>query len=139
VLDTLGGFDAGLTDQECLVTVHRNKTAALLRASCRLGAICAGADEPQLEVLTTYGESVGLMFQIVDDVLDVTQTTEHLGKAAQKDVGQGKLTYPQVMGIEGSRSEILRLRTAADAALELLGNRATPLRDLCAYMAVRTR
>lgn len=139
VLDTLGGFEPGLADHQRLVTVHRNKTAALLRASCRMGAICAGGNDAQIKALTSYGESIGLMFQAVDDLLDVTQTTEHLGKAAQKDAAQGKLTYPEVLGVEGSRAEINRLHAAADASLESLGSGASPLRDLCAYMAVRTR
>ena len=139
VLDTLGGFEEGLTDHQRLVTVHRHKTAALFRASCRMGAICGKADPDQLAALTRYGEAIGLMFQAVDDLLDVTQTTEHLGKAVDKDAAQGKLTYPEVLGVETTRSEIQRLHTAANEALAPFGGRGDALRDLCAYLAVRTR
>jgi len=119
--------------------VHRHKTGALIRASCRMGARCGGAGQAALERLTEFGEAVGLMYQIVDDLLDVTQTTEHLGKTAGKDAGRDKLTYPAVHGIEGSRREIERLRRAAFDALAPLGPPAEPLRTLCDRLAVRTR
>jgi geranylgeranyl pyrophosphate synthase len=122
-----------------LLRVHRNKTGGLVRASCRMGARCGRADEPALRRLTEFGEAVGLMYQIVDDLLDVTQTTEHLGKAAGKDAGRHKLTYPAVHGVEGSRREIERLRRAAADALAPLGPPADPLRRLCDWLAVRTR
>ena len=89
--------------------------------------------------ITGYGEAIGLMFQAVDDVLDVTQTTSHLGKNAHKDADQGKLTYPGLLGLEASRREIQKLRAAACSALEPLGPEAEPLLQLCQYMAARTR
>lgn len=147
VYDTLGGFPPGLSDSGHLELVHRNKTGMLIRAACRMGAISAidqmtpgHIDNPVLlSAITSYAEAVGLMFQIVDDLLDVTQTTHHLGKKAGKDAEAGKLTYPGVFGIEHSRSEVRRLHAASLAALEPLGPSAEPLRVLSSYMAVRTR
>ncbi len=139
VFDTLPGPDSSSTARERLELVHRNKTGALIRCACRMGALVGGADARALASATAYAESIGLMFQIVDDVLDVTQTTEHLGKTAGKDAEQGKLTYPAVLGLAASRAEVDRLRAAAHRALEPLGAAADPLRDLCDWVAVRTR
>lgn len=139
VHDTLGGFPADLSDEQKLERTHRNKTGALLRCSCRLGAICASADENQLRALTDYGEAIGLMYQIVDDLLDITQTSEHLGKATGKDLSAGKITYPGLHGIEESRKEIDRLHDIARKALTPLGPAAGGLADLCDFMAVRSR
>ncbi len=139
VYDTLGGFDAALDPVQRLRTTHRHKTAALIRGSCRMGAMCGGADAAQLEALSRYGEAIGLMFQVVDDLLDETQTTEQLGKATGKDRHQGKLTYPGIMGIERSRAEVKRLHDAALGALEGLGPPAEHLRVLCGFLAVRRK
>jgi geranylgeranyl pyrophosphate synthase len=139
VYDTLGGFPPGLTKPQQLELVHRNKTAALIRAACRLGAFCAEATPEDLAALTGYGESVGMMFQSVDDLLDVTATAEHIGKATGKDVQAGKLTYPGVHGTDASRTEVRRLRDEAHDALAPLGRAAEHLLELCDYMAVRTR
>ena len=89
--------------------------------------------------ITTFAESVGLMFQVVDDLLDVTQTSDHLGKASGKDAAAGKLTYPGELGVDGARAEVERLRTAAMSALHPLGESAEPLRRITSYLAVRTR
>ncbi len=139
VYDTLPQFSPDVSPLERLRTIHRHKTGALIRAACRMGALHGCAGERQLQSLTTYGQSIGLMFQVVDDLLDVTQTTEHLGKKAGKDIDAGKLTYPGVLGVDASRAEVQRLRDEAIHALESLGEAAQPLRDLCDYMAVRTR
>lgn len=141
VYDTLGGFAPGLTEAQKLELVHRNKTGALIRASCRMGALSAGprCTSASLEALTTYGEAIGLMFQIVDDLLDVEQTASHTGKATGKDAALGKLTYPGVMGVEASRREIARLRDVALGSLKEFGAGAGPLVELCEYLAVRTR
>ncbi len=140
VLDTVGGFtDPKQTELDRLHMVHRSKTGALLRGACRMGAIGAGATEPQLNALTQFGEAMGLMFQIVDDLLDVTQTAEHTGKATGKDQQAGKLTFPGLLGIEGSRREVARLQEASLGAIATLGAAAQPLRDLCVAMAVRTK
>jgi geranylgeranyl diphosphate synthase type II len=139
VYDTLPSFDREAGALEHLQTIHRHKTGALIRASCRSGAICGGASEGQLEELTEFGEAIGLMFQIVDDLLDVTQTTEHLGKTAGKDVDQEKLTYPSLIGIDDSRREVERLQARALAALDSVGPGANALRKLCDYLTVRTK
>ena len=139
VYDTLGGFPPGLTRSRQLDLVHRNKTAALIRAACRLGAFCGAASPTVVDALTDYGEAIGIMFQIVDDLLDVTETAEHIGKATGKDIQAGKLTYPGVCGTEQSRKEVQRLRDEAHLALGPLGPVAEHLLELCDYMAVRTR
>lgn len=143
VYDSLPEFEASLSDQQRLELIHRNKTGALIRASCRMGAMVgsfgkSSADDP-VAALTTFGEALGLMFQIVDDLLDVTQTTEQLGKAAGKDEDHGKLTYPGVMGIDASRSEIERLRQQCHDVLAPWGENAGQLLALCDYMAVRQK
>jgi len=139
VYDTLPGFSDSIDPMQRLNTIHSNKTGALIRASCRMGAMCGKADEQQMDDITRYGESIGLMFQVVDDLLDVTQTTEHLGKTAGKDADQQKLTFPAVVGVEASRREVSRLRREAINALSTFGTPAQPLRDLCEYLAVRTK
>lgn len=139
VYDTLGGFEERLTPREKIVLVHRNKTGALLRASCRMGAMCGTANPASLDSITAYGDAVGLMFQIVDDLLDVLGTHEETGKRTGKDAEKGKLTYPGVLGVEGSRAEVVKLEKAALAAIAPLGGNARSLADLAAYMAVRTK
>ncbi|MDP6151931.1 MAG: polyprenyl synthetase family protein [Phycisphaeraceae bacterium] len=139
VYDTLPDFDNCMTDIQKLQTIHHNKTGALIRCSGRRGALAGDADDSQLHAIMTYAESLGLMFQVVDDLLDVTQSTDHLGKAAGKDVDAGKLTYPGVLGIDASRREVARLRDVALSAIEPLGGPADPLRQICEFFAVRTR
>jgi geranylgeranyl diphosphate synthase type II len=139
VYDTLPEPEAPEDAAARLLRIHRHKTGALIRASCRMGALCGGAGAAQLERITRYGDAIGLMYQVIDDLLDVTQTTEHLGKTAGKDVDQCKLTYPALYGVEGSRNEAVRLREEALAALDTIGVEADPLRQLCDYLAVRTR
>jgi geranylgeranyl diphosphate synthase, type II len=139
VYDTLGGFDEAISEQDRLHLIHRNKTGALLRASCRMGAMCGGATPAQLDDLTRFGDAMGLMFQIVDDLLDVTQSAEHIGKATGKDHAAGKITFPGVMGIDVSRREVERLREESHRALASLGSAAQPLHDVCDEMAVRTK
>jgi geranylgeranyl diphosphate synthase type II len=139
VHDTLGGFPEGLDEPAKLRLIHTNKTGALIRASIRMGALCAHPLPSALSALSRYADAVGLMFQIVDDLLDVTQTTEHLGKKAGKDQCAGKLTYPGVLGVENSRNEVARLRVEAIAAIAPLGPQAGALRDLAEYLAVRSR
>jgi geranylgeranyl diphosphate synthase type II len=139
VCDTTPAFPADLPPLERLRTTHRLKTGALIRAACRMGAISAGAGDEALERLGSFGSAVGLMFQIVDDLLDVTQSTEHLGKTARKDERQAKLTYPALVGIEGSLEEVERLCREALARIEPFGARARPLAELCERLAARTR
>jgi geranylgeranyl pyrophosphate synthase len=139
VLDTIPGGAVYESARERLLDTHRNKTGALILAACRAGALSGGASGARLEALSDFGEAVGLMFQVVDDLLDVTETTEHLGKTAGKDAAQEKLTYPALFGVEESRREVRRLRDQALAALAPLGESAAPLRDLCDYLSDRRR
>jgi len=139
VYDTLHPFEESVAPEQRLQTIHRHKTGALIRAACRIGGMCGGANDGQLRRITGFGEAIGLMFQVVDDLLDVTQTTEHLGKTAGKDEEQRKLTYPAVIGLEASRREVRRLHREALACLAGLGERARALVQLCDYLAVRTR
>jgi geranylgeranyl pyrophosphate synthase len=107
-----------------LVQVHRGKTGALIRASCGLGALAAEAPAEQVEALRQYGADIGLAFQVADDVLDVTGTSEDLGKTAGKDVATAKSTYVRLLGVEGARTEAQRL---AQAALDHLTKAVAPI------------
>jgi geranylgeranyl diphosphate synthase type II len=113
-----------------LDSIHRAKTGALLRASVRMGAIYSGASEQQLNALTKFGEHIGLAFQIVDDLLDVEQSSEALGKTAGKDAQQKKITFPAVYGIERSREMAEQERLEAHLALQMFDERAERLREL---------
>jgi geranylgeranyl diphosphate synthase type II len=113
-----------------LESIHRAKTGALLRASVRMGAIYAGAAAHQLAALTSFGEHIGLAFQIVDDILDVEQSSEALGKTAGKDAAQQKITFPAVYGVERSREMAEEERLAAHLALQPFDDRAQRLREL---------
>jgi geranylgeranyl diphosphate synthase, type II len=115
---------------ELLDRIHHAKTGALLRASVRMGGICAGASEAQLEALSRYGEHAGLAFQIVDDVLDVEESSEALGKTAGKDAAQGKITFPAVYGIERSRQMAAEECARAHEALLPFGERAQRLHEI---------
>jgi len=138
VYDTFPEDDDAPTPRAQLEQIHRNKTGALLRACCRMGAMAGGADDAQLAAISAYAEAIGLMFQVVDDLLDVTGSSEELGKTPGKDAAQGKLTYPALLGIEATRAEVQRLRQQAQDALRPLGDQAHGLAALCDYMAVRT-
>src|SRR5579872_2651766 len=120
-----------------LESIHRAKTGALLRASVRMGAIYAGADDSQLAALSCFGEHIGLAFQIVDDLLDVEQPSEALGKTAGKDAQQKKITFPAVYGLERSRAMAEQERLAALHALRTFGNRAEHLLQLADLVVQR--
>jgi len=139
VYDTLGGLDQGLDARQRVEAIHRCKTGALIRAACRMGAIAGDADAGTLERISRYGAAVGLMFQVVDDLLDVTQSTEHTGKATGKDMTAGKITFPGQLGLDATRAEIRRLHAEARTAVEPLGGDGARLLDLCDYLAVRTK
>jgi len=113
-----------------LESIHRAKTGALLRASLRLGALYAGADDAQYRALSCYGEHVGLAFQIVDDILDVEESSEALGKTAGKDAAQHKITFPAVYGLPESRRMAAEECARAHAVLEPFGDRAARLHEL---------
>ena len=144
---TVGGMIAGQVhdmegqgkhpDAALLEAIHTAKTGALLRASLRMGGIYAGASEEQLNALSCYGEHVGLAFQIVDDVLDVEQSSEALGKTAGKDAQQKKITFPAVYGLERSREMAERERLAAHLALRPLDEGAERLREIADWIVHR--
>ena len=117
--------------------IHENKTAALLTASVRLGAMAANASARQLTAITAFGRALGLAFQVIDDILDVTQTSEKLGKNAGKDIAAKKATYPAVIGLNKSRAEAKRLTSRADAALANFGRSADRLREIAKHLLAR--
>jgi geranylgeranyl diphosphate synthase, type II len=137
---TLGGMIGGqVADLEgegqqpeaaLLETIHRAKTGALLRASLRLGAIVAGAAQSEYEALSCYGEHIGLAFQIVDDILDVEESSAALGKTSGKDAQQHKITFPAVYGLEKSRLMAEAECARAHMVLESFGDRAAGLHEL---------
>jgi geranylgeranyl diphosphate synthase type II len=135
VLDLEGeGKKLGKRD---LVRIHEAKTAALLTASVRLGAMAANATPGKLEALTTFGYNLGLAFQVIDDILDVTQSTEMLGKTAGKDEAVDKSTYPAVLGLDASRKEAVRLTRKALKALEEFGTKGRRLEQIARYLLER--
>jgi geranylgeranyl diphosphate synthase type II len=117
--------------------VHESKTAALLTTSIKLGGMCVGASPEQVRALHTFGWDTGLAFQIIDDILDVTQTTEKLGKSAGKDLTSEKSTYPALLGLQASRNEAHRLTNEAMHALDVFGEKAVRLRQLAEHLLNR--
>ncbi len=122
---------------ELLDSIHRAKTGALLRASVRMGGIAAGGDERQIEALSKYGEHVGLAFQIVDDILDVEESSEALGKTAGKDAAQGKITFPAVYGLEASREMAQEQCRLSHEALSPFGDGARRLHEIADLIVQR--
>ena len=126
-------------DAQTLEYIHRSKTGALLTASVVTGGMYAGASEAQIAGLRSFGENIGLAFQIVDDVLDVTQTSEQLGKTAGKDTAHDKATYPALFGVEASLKKADELVAQADAALDQFGDRAATLREIAKFLVERKK
>ena len=124
-------------DLAALQALHAAKTGALITASCRMGAVAARAGADRLEAVTRYGRALGLAFQIVDDILDVTSTPEQLGKGTNKDAGRGKNTYPSLMGLPASQNEANRQLDLATAALGALGPVAEGLSSLARFVVER--
>ncbi len=124
---------------ELLETIHRAKTGALLKASVRMGALCAGARDEQREALSRYGRHIGLAFQIVDDLLDVEQPSEMLGKTAGKDARQNKITFPAVYGLPASHRMAEQQLAAALRELEPFGPRGRRLRELAELIVRRQK
>jgi geranylgeranyl diphosphate synthase, type II len=124
-------------DAALLESIHRAKTGALLRASVRMGAIYAGATPGQLAALSAFGEHIGLAFQMIDDILDVEESSEALGKTAGKDAQQQKITFPAVYGLAESRRMAEAERLKAHAVLDSLGERAHRLRELADLIVQR--
>ncbi len=119
--------------------IHERKTSALLCCAVRLGGMSANCTAAQLAALTRFGYNVGLAFQVIDDILDVTQPTEKLGKTSGKDAKARKATYPAILGLEKSRMVAERLTKRAFAALEPFGERATALVALADFLLKRDR
>ena len=125
------------TDRAQLRYIHENKTAAILTTSVRLGAMSANASVKQLAAMTRFGRALGLAFQVIDDILDVTQTSEKLGKSAGKDIAAKKATYPAVIGLDQSRLEARRLTRQAHKSLSTFGAKAEALHALSNYLLER--
>jgi len=119
--------------------IHMNKTAEMFAASTAMGAIAGGATDQQLTAMIEYGMKIGLGFQIADDLLDISASSDHLGKTVGKDAEQGKLTYPGLVGVEKSREIFERLTGEAVFALRIFGNRADVLRQLATELLNRTK
>ncbi|ADH85730.1 polyprenyl synthetase family protein [Desulfurivibrio alkaliphilus] len=124
---------------EQLQQIHRCKTGALITVAVQSGAIGGGADRRQYEALTSYGEQIGLAFQIVDDLLNVTGDSTTLGKAAGSDAARGKATYPALLGLEATRRQADEAVAGAITALNGFGEEAEPLRELARYIAARRK
>ena len=124
---------------EMVAAIHRAKTGALIRVSIVAGGVYAGATAEDQKRLTEFGTKAGLAFQIVDDILDMTQDSAHLGKTAGKDLASDKATWPAVFGIEASRRDADRLIREAFAALEPCGEAADGLKAVARYLVERTR
>lgn len=123
---------------ETLDFIHQHKTAALLEASVLSGALLAGASADQLQRLTQYAQNIGLAFQIVDDILDITATQDELGKTAGKDLQAQKVTYPSLWGLEPSRQKAQQLVDEAKASLMPFGDGARPLMAIAEYITARS-
>ncbi len=134
-LDCEGKPDVSL---ETLNFIHNHKTAALLEASVTSGAVLGGASEADLQRLSRYAQNIGLAFQIVDDILDITATQEELGKTAGKDLQAQKATYPSIWGLEESRRQAEHLIAGAKAELAEFGDKAAPLIALAEFITSRT-
>ncbi len=130
-----GSTQANLTD---LHRIHRMKTGALINAACRMGALAGKASPEALTQIDAYGKAIGLAFQIVDDILDVTATDEQMGKRTGKDANIGKLTYPSLLGMEASRKHLAQQVQITDQVVLNLGPRAKLLGELSHMMANRT-
>jgi geranylgeranyl diphosphate synthase type II len=124
---------------EILEYIHRSKTGALITASLVSGGIYGGGSDEQIEKLRTFGRAIGLAFQIVDDVLDVTQSSEQLGKTAGKDTATEKATYPSLFGIDESLKKADALIAEGSGALDSFGDRAATLKSLAAYLVERKK
>jgi geranylgeranyl pyrophosphate synthase len=139
VYDTLGGLPDHLAPYQQIEEIHRNKTGALIQCACEMGAICADATECEYQAISSFGSAIGLMFQIVDDLIDLHGSLEHVGKATGKDAGAGKTTYPGTIGVEESKVAIQELQKQAEIALSTLPSNAETLVSFNLWMAHRTR
>jgi geranylgeranyl diphosphate synthase type II len=126
-------------DRGILDFIHRHKTAALITASVRIGSILANAGKRKLQAMTRYGENIGLVFQIVDDILNVVGTTRETGKPVGSDSRKHKLTYPAVYGLESARKQTDVCLSNAIEALRVFSSGAEPLRQIAYYLVKRRK
>ncbi len=131
--------EEGRATAETVERIHRLKTGALIAVCFTMGSVCAAAAESRLEAMERIGRSIGLAFQIQDDVLDLTASTEELGKTAGKDVGTGKATWPALFGVEASRRRALELMEDALRDLHEIGSQSDALEDLLRRSVERRR
>jgi len=136
-LRDLAGEGAALSLDE-REAIHAAKTGALITGSARIGALAAGADEATIDAIDGYGRSIGLAFQIMDDVLDLTSTTGELGKTAGRDAALGKSTYPALLGVDGARKRAEALIDTGMAALDKAGLLTPELSQVANFMVTRT-
>jgi geranylgeranyl diphosphate synthase, type II len=123
--------------RETLEYIHRNKTAVFIRACVRAGAMLAGAPEGAIEKLSSYGDRVGLAFQVIDDILDEEGTTEQIGKDAGSDREKGKVTFPSIVGMAESKKYAKELIDKATSDVAFLGDKGTILTDLAEFIRIR--
>ncbi len=124
-------------DADLIDFIHLNKTAILIQAAIRMGAIAGNADEHELECLSIFGQKIGLAFQIEDDILDETSTDEVLGKPAGSDLAHHKMTYPAVHGMQASLEKACKLTGEAIASLDLLTRNTEALRAIAGFLVTR--
>jgi geranylgeranyl diphosphate synthase, type II len=134
-LECEGKADTTLEDLQWIQT---HKTATLLQVAVASGAILGGATPEQVQACEKFALNIGLAFQVADDILDVTQSTEQLGKTAGKDENTDKTTYPKLLGLDGARAEAERLVKEAKQSLEPFGDKAVPLLALADFIINRT-
>jgi geranylgeranyl diphosphate synthase type II len=148
LLGTYGMIGGEMTDIECegkevsleiVDYIHYHKTAALIEASLLVGSLLAGASEKDMEIIRNYGRSIGLAFQIVDDILDIVSTTEELGKDAGSDIEKGKATYPSIVGLEKSKERAKELYDESIRVLDGLSCDTGILRAIAAFIITRVK
>ncbi|MDQ6966843.1 MAG: polyprenyl synthetase family protein, partial [Mariprofundaceae bacterium] len=128
---------AGASGVQEVETIHTMKTGALLRYSCEAGALLAGADARKQEACSKFGEAIGLLFQITDDILDATASSEALGKSAGKDAAQGKATYVSLLGLEQAKQKAADTHCTALEAAGFLGEDGKSLQNFATYIMER--
>lgn len=148
LLGTFGMIGGEMTDIECegkpvdleiVDYIHYHKTAALIEAALKVGALLAGASDKEIKAIQNYGRAIGLAFQIVDDILDIVSTTEELGKDAGSDIEKGKATYPSILGLEKSRARAMELYEESIKALDALEMDTSILRSIAAFIITRVK
>jgi len=137
ILSEAGRPEESEKRQAVIKFIHLHKTAELITASVRMGGLLANANEGKMRALTLYGRSIGLLFQIIDDILDVKGETALMGKTAGSDERKGKLTYPSVMGLSRSQKEAKKLVQNAVKAVKIFGLKGLPLRAMATYILER--